>query len=282
MSSQFVTDGVAAQAPDPALLWFFLGGADLEMRTIAELLTQYASGRYADKALRWGAKASDYAADIAAAGAAGCVPVLVEMPWDLPEPIGNALLVDHHGERAGMHQPTSLEQVFALLRLPASAWTRWHALVAANDRGYIEAMQAMGASVEEMRQVRSADRAAQGVSAADEAAAEAAVRDCRVRADGALTEVDLPHARTSAVTDRLHAVLGGPGFRALAVYSPDETNVYADGALIGALSREFPGGWCGGSLPAYGFWGIASDAPRQAAIKRALHAWIDAAPRSSN
>lgn len=277
MDWQSVTGADNKQAPAPTKLWFFLGGADLEMRSIAELLALHAAGHYSDSGLRWGAKASDYAAGIERARAAGYVPVLVELPWDLPAPPGDALLVDHHAERAGDDQPTSLEQVFALLRLPAAAWTRWHALVAANDRGHVAAMQGIGASTEEMRAVRAADRAAQGVSAQDESAAEVAVQQRRVRADGRLTEVDLPHARTAPVADRLHAALGGPGYEALAVYSPGETNVYAHGDLIRALNRKFPGGWFGGALPAYGFWGIGSDATRQAEIQQALHAWFDLA-----
>lgn len=38
---------------------FFLGGRDLEMLTIRDLMAEHAPGRFHDKGLPWGAKASD-------------------------------------------------------------------------------------------------------------------------------------------------------------------------------------------------------------------------------
>ncbi|MBK9316283.1 MAG: hypothetical protein IPM55_18875 [Acidobacteria bacterium] len=146
-------------------LVFFLGGRDLEMVTIRDLLGETSHGGCHDKALSWGARASAYRTEIAETIAAGKTPVLIELENDLGLQEDEFINIDHHGARAGREAPTSLHQVFALLDLPADKWTRWHQLVAANDRGYIPEMLAEGATPEEIRQVRAADRQAQGITA---------------------------------------------------------------------------------------------------------------------
>lgn len=87
-----------------------------------------------------------------------------------PDPYG-AVNIDHHryGEEDRSHPRSSLEQVAEVLGVGLGRWRR---LVAANDRGYIPAMEAEGATAEEIAAVRQADRAAQGVTAEQEAAAE--------------------------------------------------------------------------------------------------------------
>jgi hypothetical protein len=235
--------------------FFFLGGDDLEMVTIRELLVRHAPGQYHDRKLSWGARASDYRTEIEAALIRGDVPVLVELAMDLPLDPDKVIVVDHHGEQSGMGKPTALEQVFKLLRLSSEAWTRWHALVAANDRGYIPELLAVGATPEEIRQVRSADRAAQGVTPKEETQAERAVAEAETTADDRLTVVRLPHRRTSAAADRLERVLGGPGYENLLVLSPDQVNFFGVGEIVVALDKSFPGGWYGGGLPDRGFWG---------------------------
>jgi hypothetical protein len=238
---------------------YFLGGADLEMRTIRDLLLRHAPGQVVDAGLGWGARASDYRAQIEAALARGERPVLVELAWDLPDALRAQVdLIDHHGARAGVSAPSALRQVFDLLGLPEDAWTAEFALIEANDRGHIAAMRRLGAAPDEIRRIRAADRAAQGVAPADEARAVEAIEARQQHLGGALTVVALPHARTSTVTDRLDAELGGPGFRNLLVLSPAETNFYGDGAWIAALDAAFPGGWRGGELPLRGYWGITS------------------------
>lgn len=237
--------------------FYFLGGRDLEMRAIADLLAAHAPGRYADHGLPWGARASDYAELIRACLVAGQQPVLVELPWDLRDPQPETVtLIDHHGAAAGVSAPTSLEQVFARLQRPRSEWTRQLALIAANDRGHTRAMQAMGATAEEMRAIRAADRAAQGISASDERAAESAIAAMKHLPSGILV-VRLPHIHAAAVADRLDAALGGPGYRDLLVLSPHELNFYGEGGIIARLDAAFPGGWRGGELPQRGFWGHA-------------------------
>lgn len=245
---------------------FFLGGRDLEMVTIKELLERELPGHTYDKGLPWGARASDYREPIEEEIANGKTPVLVEIHDDLGVAQRGAILIDHHGARAGADRPTSLHQVFDLLGLPATAWTRWFDFVAANDRAYISGLQSLGATREEIVKVRAADRAAQGITPAHEAEAERAVADARVLATGALTVVRLSHSRTATVTDRLEPALGGPDYRNLLVISPGQVNFFGDGESVRALDRRFPSGWFGGQLPERGFWGHEEPVPTQDTI----------------
>ncbi|HSY50727.1 MAG TPA: hypothetical protein VLC46_18115 [Thermoanaerobaculia bacterium] len=238
--------------PDPSKLAFFLGGHDLEMLTIRDLVSEISPERVFDKNLRWGAKASAYRAEIDDAVTSGVQPVLVELDDDVGVP-GAYVVVDHHGSRAGATAPTSLHQVFDLLQFPRSRWTRWLELVAANDRGHIRELRRMGASEDEIQRIRTADRAAQGITESDERAGEKAIQQAQTFADGLLMVVELPHAHTAVVADRLEMHPDPP--ENLLVISPGEVNYYGPGLVIEALDSRYPGGWTGGSLPERGFWG---------------------------
>lgn len=235
-------------------LAFFLGGHDLEMLAIGALARAEGCPVH-DMNLGWGARASAYRKEIDDAFAAGQTPVLVELIDDIGLAPPRAILVDHHGESAGAENPTSLRQVFDLLHLPPARWTRRLALIAANDRGYVQEMLALGASREEITEVRTQDRAAQGITAEEERAGEQAVARAENLLDGRLTVVRLPHNRCAVVTDRLDSSLGGPGYKNLLIISSDEVNFFGQGELVRELDRAFPGGWYGGALPQRGFWG---------------------------
>jgi hypothetical protein len=238
-------------------LVFFLGGHDLEMATVRELLERHAPGRFHDRGLRWGAKTSAYRAEIEACLERGQTPVVIELEDDLGLDRDRVIKVDHHGEEAGAAAATALQQVFALLGLAQGQWNRWLELVAANDRAYLRGLGEIGASAEEVRRVREADRAAQGITAREEEQAAAAAGNFEVRCGGRLQVARLPHSRTAALVDRLQPELGGPGFENLVVLSPEEVNVFGAGEVIQALTAAFPSGWYGGALPAYGYWGHA-------------------------
>ncbi len=242
----------------PSLV-FFLGGRDLEMETIAQLLAQHAPGRWADKGLGWGAKASSYRREIEDALQRGQRPVLVELEADLDLDPQRVEIIDHHGQRAGADRPTSLHHVFDLLDLPQEAWTRRLQLVAANDRGYIPEMRRNGATDAEIVEIRNSDRRAQGISAEQDAQARQSIEDRRVLHDGFLSVVHLPHGRTASVSDFLDPAFGGPGCRNLLVVSPSEVNFFGQGRLVRLLDETYPGGWYGGALPQRGFWGWAAD-----------------------
>lgn len=245
-------------------LTFFLGGRDLEMGEIAALVrATLGVDAVVDKGLPWhGAVASAYADEIAAALAAGRQPVLVELGLDLDaDVLTRCLVVDHHGDRAGEDQPTSLEQVFALLELPPEQWSRRLALVAANDRGWIPELRRMGATAAEIDLIRAGDRAAQGITMADEEAAEVALAEREMALGGSLIVVRLPHARTAVVMDRLAQEAGDGVAPDTLILSPNEVNFSGCGARVRALDAAFPGGWRGGALPHFGFWGKAMPLP---------------------
>jgi hypothetical protein len=258
-------------------LVFFLGGHDLEMITIRAVIEDVAPGSVRDASLPWGATTDAYEDEIVATLQDGRTPVLVELltspraSWapsavlattlspGRPIPPGVVVLADHHGESAGAHKPTSLEQVMQLLGIADRfANDRWLQLVAANDRGYVDEMARLPATIDEMRRVRTADRAAQGITSSEEAEGEIAVARAR-RIGATLTVVDLAHDRAATVTDRLDATLGGPGFKRLLVRTPVAAHVFADGDTIDALRASFPAGWFGGALPDRGFWGREGD-----------------------
>jgi hypothetical protein len=259
--------GVSAMS----VLRFFLGGRDLEMVEIRRLLDRHAPDRFEDLGLSWGARASAYLPGIEAALARGETPVLVELIDDLPATMDRARLrvVDHHGNAAW--RPTAIEQVFALLGLPSENWTRHMMLVAVNDRAHVDGLIAIGASAEEVAAIRAADRAVQGVTAADEAEAARAIATRQVV--GRLTEIRTTSNTSSAIADGMLPVVGGPGHDALLVVMPGKLSAFADGAAIQRLSHAVPGGYWGGDLPRRGYWGItlsAQDAERVTEAVRAL------------
>ena len=264
----------------PVSLRFFLGGHDLEMIEIGELLREAGLGsRIVDRGLVWGARASMLADDIVAAVAAGDAPVLVELLDDLPDTVDRSRLIeiDHHGPRAGHGRPTSLEQIHDLVgRQAGLTWTRRRALVAANDRGHAAAMRAMGASAEEIRAIRDADRRAQGISAEIEAESHRAVADATTH--GPLLAIETTAPTASAVHDFLLTEYGGPDPMDVLVATVANWSFSGDGRVIADLST-IPGCWYGGDLPARGFWGAPRNAiGREALIARILEALRPASP----
>lgn len=234
----------------------FLGGHDLEMLTIGELCKR-AGVRVHDRCLHWGAAASAYRREIESAVAAGHTPLLVELVWDLPGAAGGIVLVDHHGESAGRSKPSALRQVHDRLGSAAGPWTRQLALVEANDIGWIPGLLEAGATADEIRAIRAADRGAQGVSADEELAAAAAVRAATTTAGGRLWVITSPHDRSAPITDRLHSALGGPDAENVLIFGPKETQFFGNGEVVLALAKAYPQCWYGGALPARGYWGLA-------------------------
>ncbi len=244
---------------------FFLGGHDLEMQTISTLVEQHlGADAVRDKGLGWGARLSEYGPQLRHLSPSQ-VPVLVELTLDAPVP-ERAVIVDHHGPAIAPHTPTSLEQVFHLLDLPAEHWTRHLALVAANDRGHRAAMRKIGATPEEISAIRAADRRAQGITEDEERQGVDALAAAEKRLNGTLTLVRLPHGRTATVMDRIDEDMAE-----VLILSPDEVNFFGRGVAVQALQSAFPDGWCGGDLPTAGFWGHGNPLPSEAALLQILN-----------
>ena len=247
-------------------LIFFLGGHDAEMLEIRNMLT---AGGYIfhDRNLPWGARVSAYRREIQSLDKTQ-TPVLIELDLDESVP-GHAIVIDHHGATAGKNCKTAIEQVAELLKISLN---RHQILIAANDRGHVRAMQAMGATREEIAQIRKLDRHAQGVTEKDEEQARLSVKD-RVRqiSAGAVIVNSLTD-KITAVTDLLcehhkHVFVYGPG---------GETHYTGTGDMVHRLNqlhRDLYGEddearcWFGGDIPEFGFWGTEATIPEENIIK---------------
>jgi len=150
--------------------------------------------------------------------------------------------------------------------------------VSANDKGYIPAMEKLGEelgiSPEDLKEIianiRMRDREMQGVTPEQEAQAKEAVeRLGEIKEKRAYIQVDLPHSKTSTVTDRLY----GKYDNLLITSGDGETNFYGTTEIINMLNEKFPGGWSGGQLDqGSGFWGGYAD---QSEIKSVVQEFIN-------
>lgn len=197
---------------------FLLGGNDLEMTTIKNLLVN-AGEQFETHDLRWGnAKLSSYEKTLEEYGNSPDYQIYgIELNEDIPHP-DNYVRIDHHNDFA--NKPSSLEQVAKLLDL---AMDRHMQLVAANDSRYIPGMIKLGASREEIDDIRRADRAAQGVSEdEDERLAEESLKSCKGDASNLYVVKSLT-SKFSAICDRMYP------YRRLLIYNDDVAEFYGEG-----------------------------------------------------
>ncbi len=210
---------------------------------------------YFDKRLSWGASLSAYKYDLAGLPT-DAIPVLIELKPDMALPV-NAIIIDHHDEKAGKDQKTSIEQLADLLGIELS---RRQKLISANDRGHIRAMREMCATDEEITEIRALDRKAQGVTDEDEKLAEKSIENHLEKiADDAVIVNSLTN-KTSPVFDRLH-----DKYKHIFIFTTDgEMNYSGTGEVVYRLVEEYEKKtevdpnvlfWYGGSLPENGFFG---------------------------
>jgi hypothetical protein len=179
----------------------------------------------------------------------------VELGGDNPY---GAVDIDHHRySGADRSSPlSSLEQIAGILGVQLD---RRQILIAANDRGYIPAMLAAGASDREAAEIRAEDRVAQGLTPEDEERAEHDIRD-RAQWRGRRVLVRCPHDPTSAHSDRLFGLadeilLTGP--RRWSYSGPRHTAFSA--------MRLPEHHWSGGA-PDSGYFGIENPSPGTQAL----------------
>lgn len=197
---------------------FLLGGHDLEMLTIREMLTRE-KYTFFDRHLSWSnAFIDEYAAEFASFGDDANIRLYaIELKYKDMHPLENLSIIDHHDDLS--HCPSALEQVAAVL---GKELDRYQQLVAANDRGYIPEMLRLGATTEEVDRIREADRKAQGVTEEEE---QAALEDIDGRRRyGSLTVVKTRAERFSPICDRLYP------YGRLLVYNERELTYYGEGA----------------------------------------------------
>lgn len=198
--------------------FFLLGGNDLEMTTIKNLLVN-AGEQFETHDLRWdNAKLSSYEKTLEEYGNSPDYQIYgIELNEDIPHP-DNYVRIDHHNDFA--NKPSSLEQVAKLLDL---AMDRHMQLVAANDARYIPGMIKLGASREEIDDIRRADRVAQGVSEGDdERLAEESLKSCKGDASNLYVVKSLT-SKFSTICDRIYP------YRRLLIYNDDVAEFYGEG-----------------------------------------------------
>ncbi len=155
----------------------------------------------------------------------------------------NISIVDHHA--GDSWEAASVMQVlrdYASDVVISEAMRRMVELSAANDTGYIPAMEALFASPQEIAAVRKADRQAQGITPAHEVEAERAIAEAVTEAR--LTIVKMAHSKSATVADRLYG-----SYENLLILSADgEVNFFGNGALCATLKKKFEGGNGGAGL----------------------------------
>lgn len=175
-----------------------------------------------------------------------------------------AINIDHHtyGEDDRRNSKSSIEQVADILE---KELTLDEQFVSANDKGYIPAMEELGKKLkinpkdlkEMIANIRMRDRETQGITSEQEAQAEEAIKKLgELKEKRNYISIDLPHSKTSTVTDRLYGKYDN-----LLVTSEDgETNFFGKTEIIKMLNERFPSGWSGGSLDqGSGYWGGYAD-----------------------
>ena len=175
-----------------------------------------------------------------------------------------AINIDHHtyGEDDRRNSKSSIEQVADILE---KELTLDEEFVSANDKGYIPAMEELGKKLkinpkdlkEIIANIRMRDRETQGITSEQEAQAEEAIKKLgELKEKRNYISIDLPHSKTSTVTDRLYGKYDN-----LLVTSEDgETNFFGKTEIIKMLNERFPSGWSGGSLDqGSGYWGGYAD-----------------------
>ncbi|UCH96869.1 MAG: hypothetical protein JSV88_08460 [Candidatus Aminicenantes bacterium] len=236
---------------------FFLGGHDAEMITIREILDTKKIP-YFDKHLNWGAALSDYREELNALSK-GKIPVFIELRLDISYP-QRAIIIDHHNERAGKHQKTSIEQMADLLGIQLD---RRQCLISANDRGHVTAMKDMGATCKEIREIREFDRQCQGVTQDDEKAAEISIQKHSENLTPDSIYIKSLTEKASPLLDRLY-----DKYTHIFIVTPTrEFHYFGPGKMILRLEKIYKAikqsrpdiiFWKGGYLPDKGFFGSKS------------------------
>ncbi len=225
---------------------FLLGGGDLEMYTISQLLKNNGI-TVEDRDLTWAtARTSAYADIFDKYPPSHCDIYGVELAEDCALP-SNYHRIDHHGTLP--NYPSSLDQVCNLLNIVPD---RWLQLVSANDAAYIPGMRRLDATQQEIEKVRSLDRQYQGVTAFDETAADLAMVNCP---SDRLTVVFTKAQHFSPIVDRLYP------FQRLLVYNDSELTYYGEDCkqLAAHFARSLKNGKMYSGGGSNGYFGISYD-----------------------
>lgn len=209
---------------------FLLGGHDLEMMTIKEMVELHPNCVVVDKNLQWdNAMLGEYLIELQDFAHTDIYGIELIEDFPLPSEIKAYYhRIDHHNDCSGM--PSSLEQVASVLGVELDRHQR---LVAANDSGYIPAMRALGATEDEISVIRELDRRAQGVTEEDERLAEKSINENKSQ-HGSLVVVKSITSKFSPICDRLYP------YERLLIHTDWEWMFYGEGKaeLVSLLDRD--------------------------------------------
>lgn len=194
-----------------------LGGYDLEMLTIKEILKNRKDCIVKDKHLNWkNALLSAYSDELKELN--NCEIYGIELDEDIAIPDNNNYhRINHHNDEDTL--PSSLEQIAEIFGIKLN---HEQELIAANDKGYIEAMENLQATKAEIDNIRRRDRKAQGVTEDDEELAQKSI-DEKLTKKGSLLIVEALTNKFSAICDRLYP------FEKLLIYTDTEWTYYGKG-----------------------------------------------------
>ena len=198
---------------------FLLGGHDLEMETVKQIVDRCPDCTTVDLNLSWGnALLSRYLGVFNLYPSSEFYAVELQEDTELPVSLRSRYhRIDHHNDYA--HKTSTLEQVAEVLGVKLD---RFQKLVAANDSGYIPAMKALGATDEEISDIRLRDRAAQGVTEEDERLAEESIAN-NLQKGKRLWVVKSLTSKFSPICDRLYP------YQSLLIYTDSEWMFYGEG-----------------------------------------------------
>lgn len=231
---------------------FLLGGQDLEMQEIAALLKQ-CDFPFFNRNLSWSnANLTAYSEELQQYGNQENVLIYgVELQDDgFASTYRNYVRIDHHNDYGG--RPSSLEQVARIIGVDLT-WRQ--KLIAANDSGYIPAMQELGATSGEIAGIRLTDRKMQGCTPEDELLAEQSIEK-HLETTGDLMVIYSLTSRFSPICDRLWP------YQKLLVYTDNSLCYYGQDKekLVERFAPEIAQGKMYHGGGDNGFFGIAEGA----------------------
>jgi len=200
---------------------FLLGGNDLEMWEIKKVLND-AGFHFFDKAHSWDNATLDvYKEEIEDHTDKHFYAVELNIDEEkdtlYKQYKDRITIIDHHGKYND--RKASLLQVLELL---GKEPTRKQELIAANDARYIDGMKCIGATEEEIKDIRQRDRDAQGITKEDETAAKNDVRSKKEEKGITVVCATTPHF--SAISDELYFQLKP--------YNPSRYIIYNDEKIV--------------------------------------------------
>lgn len=221
---------------DDKLKVFLLGGHDLEMNTIKDILNglerkdiEEPRILFFDRGLKWGARLSEYKDELAKYSddekyeiyGIELIDDSQENGFKLPK---NYKVIDHHNELCW--NPSSLEQVAKVLGIKLNSEQK---LIAANDRGYIPEMLKLNADTETIKRIRRMDLKCQGISEETIDSADEYVA-CAAREYPNFISVYAGAMPFSPIVDVLFREYGNKD--TYLVYSKSEICLYASDSLV--------------------------------------------------